>query len=382
MYLPKKVANANGGVSNLMIVHKVSTSLSLVDPNTLMGCDIANIKYWESPFEAVLTRKHLTEFVVLDLTQLQDNPHLADDVVANNAAIKQSGARKKLRLCEVEVARLSDLGRNDERVTVRCHLGHQLRVGDHVMGYDLRTANVDGMGEEQLMGRFENDGGAGRSGGGGANAKKQKGSKGRKAKADMQATGAQESVNIDFGAQDVILVRKKFVGGKNDLDEQRQWEARRQEKRKWQLRHLPVVDEEGNAKWKNGVKDARDLEQFKQDLEEDEELRREVLLYKKPARRGASGRGKGPPKKAEGGAEGGDDAMEGAGGEKEEGGGGAEGEDSDVEATCAESEEGEKDEDDDLPEIPLAEMLEGLKLGGEDEEKERDEDEESDISDL
>merc|ERR1719265_2626519 len=39
---------------------------------------------------------------------------------------------------------MCDLGANDDRLTVRTHLGSILRPGDHVLGYDLRTVNTSG----------------------------------------------------------------------------------------------------------------------------------------------------------------------------------------------------------------------------------------------
>ncbi len=63
-----------------------------------------------------------------------------------------SGNRNRYRVIDVEIARKSDLGLNDERVIVRTQLGKpgQLRVGDSVMGYDLRTLNITGPEDEQI----------------------------------------------------------------------------------------------------------------------------------------------------------------------------------------------------------------------------------------
>ena len=41
-----------------------------------------------------------------------------------------------------QVARLSDLGSNDNTYYTRTHLGHVLHPGDHAMGYDVACANL------------------------------------------------------------------------------------------------------------------------------------------------------------------------------------------------------------------------------------------------
>merc|ERR1719265_76780 len=53
-----------------------------------------------------------------------------------------------MKLADVEVARAMDLGKNDDRLIVRSHLGAILRPGNRVMGYDLRYINLSGLDEE------------------------------------------------------------------------------------------------------------------------------------------------------------------------------------------------------------------------------------------
>ena len=141
VYLPKKVSQQNGGCAQLMVVSKAGINLSLIDPNSLIETDVAGQKYWEHPFEAVLTRKHLTEFVVLD----------KEDLEPPNSSVMRKHSTK-YRLCEVEIARTSDIGVNDERCRVRCHLGNLLEVGDHCLGYDLRTVNISGEDDTKVGG--------------------------------------------------------------------------------------------------------------------------------------------------------------------------------------------------------------------------------------
>jgi len=164
---------------------------------------------------------------------------------------------------DIEVAKVADLGNNDDRIIVRSHLGDILKPGNHVLGYDVRAVNMPGSESNQVDQRDH---------------------------------------------PDVILVRKLF--------------QKRKGKRQWELRRLDRTKEEGDEV----VDDNDDLEQLKQDLEMDPELRKGVNMYKKeePIKKSASASGTA------------------AGGEQDD--------------------EDEEDDDELHPEVPLAELLEGLTL--------------------
>ena len=53
---------------------------------------------------------------------------------------KKRGVDRKIRMAECVVARERDLGSSDEQFRCVTHLGHILREGDVVMGYDLASA--------------------------------------------------------------------------------------------------------------------------------------------------------------------------------------------------------------------------------------------------
>merc|ERR1719387_2570497 len=129
-------------------------------------------------------------------------------------------------LADIEVARACDLGVNDDRLTVRSHLGGQLRPGDHVLGYDLRAVNVGGL----------------------------------------------DSDAIDGMNADVVLVRKHYQRRK-----ERRWVLQRMEREKEETNGIQVEDEE-------------DMEALRQDLEEDAELRKGVNMYRDPSERPAKAR--------------------------------------------------------------------------------------------
>lgn len=136
-------------------------------------------------------------------------------------------------MAEVELARECDLGRNDDRVTCVSHLGHILRAGDTVLGYDVSSANLP----------------------------------------EGEATG-----ELRRRLPDVVLVRKVYPrddregsGGKRD--------------RHWKLGELEK--DGGDVGGGGGISEKRDeaaaekdYERFLQQLESDKDMRRQVNLYK------------------------------------------------------------------------------------------------------
>lgn len=253
------------GAAPLMLCHKISNAVRLLDPVTLRSYDIPSPEYWKHPLDgAVCTRSHLSEFIVLNVEPV-DMPE------AGTPARHNRPGRGKMTLADIEVARACDFGVNDERQIVRSHLGSYLRPGNHVLGYDLRNVNASGL----------------------------------------------DSVAVENRSVDVILVRKQYKRNKKD--------------RTWELKRLGRDKEEGAEQ----VDDDADMEAMKRDLEEDPELRKGVNMYRtaaaalsKPIKASASS------------------AVPVAGGESDD----------------------DDDEDEDAPEVPLAELLEGLELGGDDDE--------------
>eukprot|EP00742_Colponemidia_sp_Colp-10_P002276 GILJ01002430.1.p1 GENE.GILJ01002430.1~~GILJ01002430.1.p1 ORF type:complete len:528 (+),score=93.79 GILJ01002430.1:79-1662(+) len=130
--LPSKLAPHTGNAGPLMLVHKISNIVMAVDPMTLRAVEIPAGLFWKHPFKAAATRKHLTEYTILNV----------DPVEAVHQPIKQGAATRTLyQLADVECARVSDFGRNDIVFRVRTHLGHLLKPGDSAMGYDMTTIN-------------------------------------------------------------------------------------------------------------------------------------------------------------------------------------------------------------------------------------------------
>ena len=124
VYLPRNVQTKLGGVPPIMLVSKVTTAIHLVDPYTGRTTEVQGTEYWKYPFEAICSRKHLTEFTVLNVEQ-------------------ENG-----KIWNVEMARSQDLGFNDNRVIVRSHLGGQLKPGDLCHCYDMSRLNLSGSNDD------------------------------------------------------------------------------------------------------------------------------------------------------------------------------------------------------------------------------------------
>lgn len=124
--LPKKLSREFGGIGPMILVYKITKSIHILDINTMRTFEIDQVSYWKNPFKQLIGRDRLSEFVVLDIENLDTN------VNDSRAAIKQ-----KFRHIKVEVARKSDLGHNDQTYFVNCHLGEQLDYNDTVLAYDL-----------------------------------------------------------------------------------------------------------------------------------------------------------------------------------------------------------------------------------------------------
>jgi len=171
IYIPKGHSDKTSGAPPIALCHKVSNCIRLVDPLTLRSWDIGPAEFFKRPINTIATRKHLTEFVVL-------NVELVDAPEAGTPAKHRLTGRGKMALADIEVARQADFGVNDNRMIVRSHLGAVLKPGHTALGYDLRSCNLNGI--------------------------------------DMESVEAQIA--------DIILVRKLY---KRNRGKKRQWELRR-----------------------------------------------------------------------------------------------------------------------------------------------------------
>ncbi|BFZ58478.1 ribosome-binding protein [Savitreella phatthalungensis] len=223
--LPKQTAKALSNIPQLVLANKVSNSVHFVDPVSLATADLPNAVYWRQPFKSLADVKDMVEFTVLDVEVTGET-------------------RGKYVLADVEVVR-STLTGADQTWIVRSHLGGILQPGDTVLGYHLGVTNLNDAIFDSLP---------------------------------------QDKV------PEVILVKKSYANRR-----------RKQKARNWKLKSLTKAehaDEEDTPTAKKGSKRGAnatggndkvdqakfeaDYEQFLRDLEEDEELRHTVNLYRDP----------------------------------------------------------------------------------------------------
>lgn len=153
-------------------------------------------------------------------------PEMVEFIVMD---IESTGVRKgKWLLSEATVARSSDLGVNDRTYFARTHMGNILHPGDSVMGYLLNGAN------------FNSD----------------------------SFDAIENSKAYGSTIPDVILVKKHYPN------------RRKNRKRNWKLKRMAKDEGDLLPKASDQAKMDADYENFLRDVEEDEELRAALALYK------------------------------------------------------------------------------------------------------
>ncbi|XP_064597134.1 60S ribosomal export protein NMD3-like [Liolophura sinensis] len=204
--LPKKLAQSLGSISRLCICLRVAQTIQLIDPNTLQMAEMSGANFWRTPFVSLCSPKEMTEYMVMQVDPVpeKEKPHRAH-------------ASTKHVLADLWVARMSDLGSNDQQYYCRTHLGHLLNAGDIVLGFDLINSNLNHPQLEQM-------------------------------RADK--------------LPDVIIVKKVFD------------RSQRIKRRKWKLKHL-----DSNLQMETASTE-RDYTDFLEDLEEDPAFRQHVNIYK------------------------------------------------------------------------------------------------------
>lgn len=142
-------------------------------------------------------------------------------------------ANGRFHLAEVTVARASDLGANDTTYFARTHLGGVLHVGDSALGYHLTGANFNDENFEAI-----------------------------------EASGQYGST-----IPDVILVKKHYARKKKPKS--RNWRVKRMA-REYEEEALAA----GGRRKEDQDRLEQDFEMFLRDIEEDQELRSTLALYK------------------------------------------------------------------------------------------------------
>lgn len=218
--LPPKLARSLGNIGQLLLCYRVTNSLRLIDPSTLQTADITAQTYFKEPFPSLAAIPELIEFLVLD--------------------IEPSGVQHgKFVEADAQVSPMTGaFGEADAVFHTRTHLGALLQPGDTVMGYHLRVANFNNTQWDTL---------------------------------DHSRT------------PDVVLVKKSYPNRR-----------KKSKARTWKLKSIAKEAEDpstdgavgrGALGRRGGLDSARveaDYELFLRDLEEDEEMRAGVNLYRDP----------------------------------------------------------------------------------------------------
>jgi nonsense-mediated mRNA decay protein 3 len=270
--LPKTTAQHQGNINRLVLCTSVASTMRFIDFSSCKICELNSFQYFDKPFTPILDASRLTVFVVLDVQRLDEDGLVATNTNTNFTTSSDNNSlpspntlqpssttkpvhkrRRKVQqpittssstsnsnnnnmpgsnrisnrhiLCQVEIAREKDFGLNDDRIIIKSHLGHLLRPGDYALGYDLTTSN------------YNHD----------------------------------ESTIVEGTFPDVILVRKHYPKLRSS-----------KKKRAWRLKSI-AAEEPDRPGYGMGVDEERhapDMELFLRDLEEDEEMRDKVQLYK------------------------------------------------------------------------------------------------------
>ena len=136
--LPPKLAKSFGNIGQLVLCHKIAgNTVHLLDPTTLQTTDLPTTTYWRHPFNALAAIPEMVEFVVLD--------------------VEFNGRTKgKMALADIELARSSDMGVNDDSFWIKSHLGGILHPGDSAMGYFLANSNLNNPEYENMLESIQN----------------------------------------------------------------------------------------------------------------------------------------------------------------------------------------------------------------------------------
>lgn len=225
--LPLPLARSLGNISPFVLPFRVSNVIKLIDPVTMQMADLTPERYWREPFPALCTIPEMVEFLVLDI-----------EITGQTAHGPHGQSIQKFIAAEAQVSPMnaSTFGESDMVYTVPTHLGHILQPGDTVMGYYLTTANFNSPMWDAVP---------------------------------------------ESRRPDVVLVKKSYP------------DRKRRSKRNWKLKSIAKEAEDPNsgenvvgrgALGRRGGLDSqrveRDYELFLRELEEDEEMRANVNLYK------------------------------------------------------------------------------------------------------
>ncbi|XP_003746771.1 60S ribosomal export protein NMD3 [Galendromus occidentalis] len=207
--LPTVLARHLGSIGQICICLRVTASVHVIDPATLQLAEIPSHLYWKTPFRGLFAPKHLVEYIVMEIERIGESQMVT--------FAGQGKLSDRHVLANVFVIRASELGTHENYIHCKTHLGHYLREGDSVLGFDLANANLN----DPNLNKLPSD-----------------------------------------KVPEVVLIRK-YWGSKAD----------RAQRRRWRLKRMNLdLDDSSSV--------GRDFNEFCEDLEEDPALRQNVNIYK------------------------------------------------------------------------------------------------------
>ncbi|XP_064418298.1 60S ribosomal export protein NMD3 isoform X2 [Latimeria chalumnae] len=204
--LSPRLAQSLGNMSQICVCVRVTSTIHLIDPNTLQIAEVDGGTYWRCPFRSLCHPRQLEEFIVMDIDRVRDRKQGA------GAGMRSS----KHMLADTWVQKTSELN-TDQQYHCRTHLGHLLTHGDLVLGFDLANSNIN----DELVNKMN-----------------------------------------PHEVPDVVLIKKRFDRSK------------RLHRRNWKLKGLER-EKEGMD-----TDEERQYQDFLEDLEEDEVIRKNVNIYR------------------------------------------------------------------------------------------------------
>lgn len=140
--LPRPLAKSLGNIGQLVVCSRITNSIRLLDPTTLQSVDIPADRYWKDPFHALASIPELVEFLVLDI----ETNDMANYAAAHRLYGHTAADGKWIEAdAQVSPMNATSFGEADAVYHTRTHLGRLLAAGDQAMGYHLRVANFNNL---------------------------------------------------------------------------------------------------------------------------------------------------------------------------------------------------------------------------------------------
>lgn len=245
--LPKALSKLLGGIGPMVLVYKISKFVHIVDIRTMQTFELDEKCYWKHVFKATLSRDRLSEFIVINIENV-DN-----DFNSSRAAIRQ-----KFRQVQVEIARKEDFGVNDKTFIVNTHLGEILNFNDTVLAYDLLKNQLSDLDDYSGVDQYLPD----------VILVKKTYPKFRKRQ--KSRFWKLKHLNKEKNDEEDDKVENPFSDNEEEVEEKKKPTKKPKKMNKKMQKKQDKAD----------LKNDKDYEYFLQDLEDDPELRANVNLYK------------------------------------------------------------------------------------------------------